>query len=45
VLGDEFRDAKLSYDHKNNTFYSISEQGGTKMDIFTISNFKKGGAS
>lgn len=45
VLPEEFRDAKLFYDHKNNSFYSISQESGTKMDIFSISNFRKGGAT
>lgn len=39
-------DCKMTYDYQNNLFYSFKfSTVDTRMEAFTISNFKKGGAS
>ncbi len=36
--------ARVTYDYINNIFYSIKVPDGVKMDVFTLTNFKKAGA-
>jgi hypothetical protein len=42
----DHNDCRFVYDYQNNVFYSFKcNTSNTKMEIFNISNFKKGGVS
>lgn len=44
--GIDHNDCRIVYDYQNNVFYSFKTAiANTKMETFSISNFKKGGVS
>lgn len=45
-LADEYKDSKIVFDYQNNIFYNFKTgQSNTRMEAFSIANFKKGGVS
>lgn len=46
IANEDHKDSKIAYDYQNNVFYSFKYgQANTKMEVFTVTNFKKGGVS
>ena len=46
ITNEEHKDCRISYDFNNNAFYSFKySNANTRLEVFTITNFKKAGVS